>query len=549
MSIALGLLVITGSWLTHSGLDLTALIADPLISCLLIAAGGGLLWLSLGLRNQALFYGAMILGGAGFYLLKTHYIPVSSGKGVLLAALVLWGVQWYLQRRVFLRTALTEKLTAPSPLPADLADAAESKPTKKTKERPSVLLLGLFPVASNRFPTRTQLVRPPLRQFFYLLWLIALCKSIPGIFLPQPGFSWAVLALLGALTSLLAAGQTKASPPLQMGSLICLLPLVAILLIKALLVLIPVSSLWQPCLVMGFTLLLWRCSLLLRTAFALRLVNLLGWQGGYGDLGGSRLSEQTLHWTALFFAFFSTGVACWSVITAAQGGAPFREIPLPFAALLMALAFVLLFLWQSGQRYTLRLHSYLFIGYAALMGCTLYAWLAALSLPTLLQVRHAAPMLTLLATALSLTAYLLHTSDESLYRRPVQHSAIILFLWALLCNTLLFGQSLKMGNTELGLPWFFMALAFSCQSILHTIGDRTRLRNVGNVGSVGIVVFLTMALTSSFTGNTYLFPYVLIVWSLVLLGTGVFLLPRLNARFPHCFLPLPPGPLQGWLWS
>ncbi|MCI5137068.1 MAG: hypothetical protein D3922_01335, partial [Candidatus Electrothrix sp. AR1] len=540
LSVALGILIITGGWAAEHGFDIAALIANPVISLLLIAAGGGLLWISLGLRIRIVFYGAVLIGGAGIALLKLRYIPVSSGRGVLVATLVLWTLLWYLQRQLSLRAAIEEKLTAA--LPSDPPDTPDTtQPATSQKEELSVVLLGLFRVYRNRFPTRTDMVLPPLRQFFYLLWLVVLWKIIPGVILPQPGSPWAILALLSAVTTLLAAGQTKPSLGLQVAGLICLLPLVAILVIKALLVLMPVASLWHPCLAMGCALLLWRCSLFLRTAVCLRLVSIMGWQGGYGDLGGSKLSEQILHWTAFTLAFFSTGAACWSILTV-QNDIPFREINPPFAALLLTLALVLLFFWQSGRRYALRLHSYLFIGCVGFMGCSLYSWLAGLSLETALHVQHAAPMLTLTATALTLTAYLLNASVDSLYRRPMQHNAIFLFLWALICNGLLFWQSLKTGRTEVWLPLFFMALAFSSSSILHTIPDTGRLRNFR---SLGTALLLTVALSSFFTGYPYLFPYVLTGWSFVLLGTGVYLLPRLNARFPQCFLSPAVWPVAG----
>jgi hypothetical protein len=539
LSIAIGIFLVTGAWIAEHGFAIQALIADPVFSLLFIAAGGGLLWLSLGLGVRILFYGAVIIGGTGIALLKLRYIPVSSGRGVLVAVFMLWALLWYLQRQLSLRTAIAEKLTAALlPDPADSPDNAQ--PAKNPKEDGAVVLLGLFPVYRNRFPSRTQMVIPPLRQFFYLLWMIVLWKILPGIFLPQPGSSWAVLAVLSAITTLLAAGQTKPSPHLQAAGLICLLPLIAILLIKALLVLAPVSALWYPCLIIGCVLLFWRSSLLLRTASCQRFMGILGWQGRYGDLSGSKLSEQTLHWTALTFALFSTGAACWPLITALHD-IPFREINAPFAALLITLALVLFFLWQSGQRYALRLYSslyrYLFISCAALVGCSLYSWLAGLSVETALYVRHAAPMLSLTAAVLALTAYLLNAADDdSLYRRPVLHTAIFLFLWALVCNGLLFWQSLQTGNSEVGLPWFFTALAFSFVVILHSIPDTRRFRFAGSADSAGTALLLTVALSSFFTGYPYLFPYVLTGWSFVLLGTGVSLLPRLNIRFPQCFL-------------
>ncbi|MCI5211610.1 MAG: hypothetical protein D3910_23165, partial [Candidatus Electrothrix sp. ATG2] len=211
LSIAIGIFLMTGAWIAEHGFDIAALIADPVLSLVFIAAGGGLLWLSLGLRVRNVFYGAIIIGGAGIALLKLRYIPVSSGRGVLVAVFVLWTLLWYLQRRLSLRNAIAKKLSAA--LPSDSPDSSDppdsTQPTKKPKQDISVTLLGLFPVYRNRFPSRTQMVIPPLQQFFYLLWMTVLWKIIPGVILPQPGSSWAVLALLSAISTLLAAGQTK----------------------------------------------------------------------------------------------------------------------------------------------------------------------------------------------------------------------------------------------------------------------------------------------------------------------------------------------------
>lgn len=524
------------------------LAAEPALPFLLTAAGGVLLWLSLGLRVRTLFYGAMMSGGAGIGLLKARYFPLSSGKGFLFAALLIWALLWHLQRRLSLRAAIEEAAACPPEKEQTAAILKEDAP---------VMLIGLFPVQRNSCLTRTRMVVPPLQQAFYLLWLAALWKIVPGITLPQPDFSWAFLAILSALTTLLAAGGTRiqraaAAPGAEAAEqkssflsiravgLICLLPLAAVLLIKALLVLTPVSNLWQPCMGMGYALLIWLFSCRLHTAPWPRLVGILGWQGGYGDLGGSKLSEHILHWAAFALAFLCTGTA-WSA-AAAQSVMSFSAMKPPFEAFLAALVLVLLFLWLSGQRYALRLHSYLFIGCAGLGGFSLCSWLTGIPPAALLQVQYAAPILSLAAAGLALTAYALNTSADSLYCRPVQHSAFLVYLLALASGILLFWMSWTQGRMiTMWLPWTFLLLTFGQILLL----DSSSLLDMPRLRSTGTAVLLSIAFSSFLAGYAHLLPYGLMAWSFVLWMTGGYLLPQLNARFPRHSLPPAAWPVSG----
>ncbi|MCI5147235.1 MAG: hypothetical protein D3923_17340, partial [Candidatus Electrothrix sp. AR3] len=202
----------------------------------------------------------------------------------------------------------------------------------------------------------------------------------------------------------------------------------------------------------------------------------------------------------------------------------------------------------------------------------MYTWLFGLSLEALLHLQHAAPILSLSATALAWIAYLLRElaknnhpfrlsfrslrlparflrcinayllfsislkDSQSLYRRPVYHTAALLFFWALVFDGLLFWRNLENGTTALGLPWLFLALALSCAPLLP---DIRRLR------SSCIVCLLSMAFSSFFTGSASLFPYVLIGWSFVLLASGIYLLPRFNAHFSQWFLSPPVWSIAG----
>ncbi|MCP4697574.1 MAG: hypothetical protein GY862_12100 [Gammaproteobacteria bacterium] len=537
LSMAAGVVLIAGPQIAQHGLANTAAFsADLVMPPLLIAAGGVLLWLSLGLRMRALFYGAMILGGTGIMLLKFRYFPVSTGSGVLFLAISLWTLLWYLERRLALRTAMEEALDVSS---------EKMQPLKIPKENQPVILFWLFPVYLDNYPSRTHMLIPPLQQIFYLLWLISLWKVIPGIVSPQSGFFWAVLAMLSALTTLLAAGYSRPRvtiagekrpfPPYRAAVLICLLPLAALLLIQALLVFTPVSNLWQPCLVMGYAMLLWLFSFRLHTSPWTRLIGILGWRGGYGDRGGSKLSEQTLHWTVFALAFLSMG-AVWFSVTA-QGFMPFGEMNPPFAAFLTALALVLLFLWLSGQRYALRLHSYLFIGGAALGGFSLYSWISGIPPETLLRVRHAAPMLSLAAAGLALLAYVFDAFADSIYRRPLRHYAVLVYLCALTYGGLLFWVSWEQGRMiTIWLPWIFVLLTLGLILLLHPPHEKDKAEGISDgapaMRGIGIPALLSLAFAGIFPEQG-LDPYLIIAWGLILWTAGHFILPRTNARWPQ----------------
>jgi len=78
---------------------------EPIL--LLALAGTLLLWLSLGLRQQPLFYAVLACAAGLGVLVKHGYFPEpSTGLGHFIAVIVLWGFLWRLERRERWRAAL-----------------------------------------------------------------------------------------------------------------------------------------------------------------------------------------------------------------------------------------------------------------------------------------------------------------------------------------------------------------------------------------------------------------------------------------------------------
>src|SRR5215470_10367532 len=139
--------------------------------------GGMVLWLSLALGVQWLFYGVLGLWGGGAALVKVTYFPVS-GSGLILmgAALLIWAVLWWVecapgevvalrQERVVLRGARTAPLT----------------------------LLWYFPVTFQPLQT---VVRVPLQQAMVLAWGLGIVRLRRRLVGGDLGWSWQGSAML-----------------------------------------------------------------------------------------------------------------------------------------------------------------------------------------------------------------------------------------------------------------------------------------------------------------------------------------------------------------
>jgi len=141
---------------------------------LLALAGALLLWLSLGLRRQSLFYGVLAVAAALGVLIKQGYFP-GTGTGVVEFTLVLalWAFLWWLNGWIERREAL-------------LADIGET--------------------AAPSASTLADLIRAPLEQAMALLWTVGFVHLSARLLDGNPSLAWPWSAGLGAISGLLVIG-------------------------------------------------------------------------------------------------------------------------------------------------------------------------------------------------------------------------------------------------------------------------------------------------------------------------------------------------------
>ncbi len=528
--------ILFNSSLLSLGLSITlaAIYTEIFFAWLLVAVGGVLLWLSLSLRTRVLFYAMLVALGVAGALLKNYYFQASTGRSVILLALGIWLLLWWFHYRlVYLPLLYTSRNSTQGRLwwfhyrlfylPAQTlrmsAGGQDSNPQKSSltpiyqRVLPDFTLLWWLPVRQETYPRHFEMVKPPLEQAMFLLWVIGLWRILVPLFNPLTtgevvlNASWSVSAFWGALVTGLLAGYTRRLE---------LLPLAIILLGSALFVLSPGNADWLPLLGAGYALFLWLFSLLF-----LRLpqfwVDFLGWQGGYGAKGGRIKAEQMVHWTVFTLSLLSVGGALFNVGETAR--------------LLFTLGMVFWFFLLAGQRYRLQLHSYLLIASACLGGLILYGLPSGLSVLYLLEAAQITPLLAVLAIGLAILAqtFVVYPSWQSLYQWPLYHTACVIYLWALFNSLFLFFAS-----WQSGLPVIFVLLSIGLLPLLRPLNRAAAIRGVG------IALLLSIAVTDFFWGAALqkgivpaFIPYALMFWGFILWGVSNYGLPRLNARWPQ----------------
>jgi hypothetical protein len=392
---------------------LTVILAEPglthnrALPLLLAAMGSVLLWLSLDLRVQWLFYGVLGMWGAAGAILKLTYFPLpGTGAVEMLLALTVWTVLWWLERESDEVRMLRQEQVA-----------------LRAAQVPPLTLLWRFPVAGTQ--THEAMLRLPLQQAMVLLWTIGMGHLGARFLEGNLGWSWVLSAGFAALGVMLAAGRFRLPALLPLAML---LGLAAWLTTAFKLGIATVAGLSLAGTL--YALLVWRlCVSALGHPGIARFAKIL-------HLGGSRIVTETcVHWTA--FAMTLLGI----VHSLAQDG-----LFTPSAALLLTLVTSVGFLWLAGQRYQQQLHSYVLLGVAVLGVLLSYAWVSLWYFSQPLATLHSLlidPGLGLLAALLSLSFWaiaqgLIHWAGEadqadfvrSLYRKPLRVVAVLLALFA-----------------------------------------------------------------------------------------------------------------------
>lgn len=291
---------------------------EPLLA--LALAGALLLWLSLALRRQALFYGALLCAGGLGVLLKRSYFPgASTGLSELVAVLALWGVLWRWARRDSLREVL-------------FGDAQEE------------------PTVESEWAT---LLRVPLEQAMALLWSLGLIHLGQRWVMGDPPGSWPWIASLAALTGLMLMGYFRRFRWVALPMLIGLAGLLGGL------ERIGWTLPWLWAVAVLYALLVWRLGLMaLDHPLMRRVAQVLAWTSPGGG-GGRQQVEYSMRDCALLIATATVAASpalAWSGWSTGELG--------PALALSLAL-FVLI-----GAHYRVASHAA-----AALVTLTVSVWL------------------------------------------------------------------------------------------------------------------------------------------------------------------------------
>ncbi len=242
---------------------------------LLLAVTGGLwLWLSLSLRRQAWFYGALLCAAGVGVLLKLTYFP-KPGTGLIQFGLAMgiWGLLWRLQWRW-----RAQQLLQLAPVGEMLSDS-----TKETEPK-----------------SLRSLISPPLEQAMASLWLVGLIQLGLRLSAGEISLGWASSAGVGMVAGLLLIGYFHQFRWVALPFFLGLIGLLA-----------GVDRLgwtWPGfgmALAVWYVLLVWRGSVLILNAPVTgRLVTVLGFTVPGGS-GGRRQMEDSLHRCALAVAIFA----------------------------------------------------------------------------------------------------------------------------------------------------------------------------------------------------------------------------------------------------
>ncbi|MBM4258303.1 MAG: hypothetical protein FJ147_20705 [Deltaproteobacteria bacterium] len=417
-------------------LGLTATLAAPdfthhrLLPLLLVAIGGGLLWMSLALRTQGLFYGTLILWGLAGILLKLTYFPApSTGIIQMIIALAVWGVLWWLEHE-------TEESLA----------TRQTQLTARAQQRAPFTLLGKFPVSGARaYPT---LLRFPLLLATIVLWALGVWHLTARLLDSPLSWSWVGAAGLSAVGAVLGAGYFRIVQPFPLAFV---LGLGAWLATTSLIGLSQVSHLAFSS--ASYSLLVWFTSvLLLKHPLTLRLAYLLHLAGQPHTI------EAAVHWTAVVHCLLCVAGSLLLV-------GPFT----PDVAVFATLVCVTLFLGITGWWYRNKVHAYLLLSVVSLATLLSYSWITLplhTSVYTLFRDHDLGLLASVLGVMLWTSAWELSLQKtrlnseilvraHQLYHRPLCHAAVLLTVFTI--------------NQALALAWVDAAQGVNVQATVTLV--------------------------------------------------------------------------------
>mgnify|MGYP001295621840 CR=1 FL=1 len=442
---------------------------EPIL--LLALVGLLLLWLSLGLRQQALFYGVLACAAAVGILIKRGYVPgPSTGLVEFALVLALWGLLWGLGWRFPLDKLRVEK------------GGDDQIP-----------------------PSRFALVRAPLEQAMALLWLVGLVHLGQRWVAGQAAWFWPGTAGLAMATGLLLVGHFRqfrwTALPMALG-------------LAGLLVGLERSGLtlpWLGAAAVLYALLVWRLGIaVLAQPLTWRAARLLSFAAPGGG-GGRRRAEDSLHGGAVLVAAV---VAAASPALALTGwAAPVLWPGLSLGLLLFGLA---------GARYRSEPHAY-----AALLALTVGVWLtdAWWATPDLWIVGQ--PMsngflgLLMALVALGLTAE--RAASLAYWRAPLAVTSSVLYGLALA------GAVLGLLAAYPRLPFLLILLCVALFPVARPWPNAADWRGLGlAVLSSALVAHLAEQAGFGVGEGAGL----ALGWGYALWLGGNLLLPRWNARWP-----------------
>jgi len=478
IGLALGLTVFT-LWPTWLGRW------EPLLA--LTLAGALLLWLSLALRRQALFYGALLcVGGLGALLKRSYFPGASTGLSELVAVLALWGVLWRWARRDSLREVL-------------FGDEQQD------------------PTVESEWAT---LLRTPLEQAMALLWSLGLIHLGQRWVMGDPPGSWPWIAGLAALTGLMLIGYFRRFRWVALPMLVGLAGLLGGL------ERIGWTLPWLWAVAVLYALLVWRLGLVaLDHPLTQRVARVLAWTTSDGG-GGRQQVEHSVRDCALLIATATVAASpalAWSGWSVPELG--------PALALSLALFGLISGHYQAAS-----------YAAAALVTLTVSVWLIGHGSAPVVLFGLSQPLSNvLLSLVLSGAAVGLEAPGASAlryWRGPLAMTSSGLYVLALA------GAVLGFLSADLRLPGL---LALLCLALLPVARPWPNAAVWRGWGLPVLLSALVASLAGRFSLEAPATVWLLLVWGYALWIGGNVLLPRWNARWSGWAVDPVAWPLLGLL--